>query len=89
MAKYIKVQNCAGFAINKKEAWIGHVQEKPEIEIMQGFLWTTRIIKEDAKYFFEFGDAKQEFTTTYDTKEEALKDWEILLNLINEKSNKE
>jgi len=82
MVKYIKVQD--GLAINKKEAWIGQVQEKPEIEIIEGFLWTTRIIKEDAKYFFEFGDAKQEFITTCDTKEKALENWEKLLNIINE-----
>jgi len=87
MNKYIKVKD--GFAISRKTAWIGYIEEEPEYEITQRFLWTIRIIKENPKYFFKFGDAKQEFTTTCDTKEEALEEWEILLNLINEKSNKE
>jgi len=88
MTKYIKVMD--GFAISRKTAWIGHIEEEPEYEIQQWlFLWTRAIIKENAKYFFSFGDAKQEFTTTCNTKEEALEEWEKLLNLINEKSNKE
>jgi hypothetical protein len=83
MAKYIKVQN--GIAINRKEAWIGQVQEEPKIEIIQGFLFfAKRTIKEDAKYFFEFGDKKQILTATCSSKEEALKEWEKVLNIINE-----
>jgi hypothetical protein len=83
MVKYIKVQN--GFAINKKEAWIGHVQEEPEIEIIRNFLFSAKkIIKEDTKYFFDFGDKKQTLTITCSSKEEALKEWEKVFNIINE-----
>jgi hypothetical protein len=78
-----------GFAISRKTAWIGHIEEEPKYEIQQWFFWTTRIIKENAKYFFKFGDAKQEFTTTCNTKEEALEEWERVLCLINESSKKE
>ena len=120
MNKYIKVK--AGFAISRKTAWIGCIQEELAHETIKGFICTTKTIKEssyvrltymeipaegrraayvafpypegikdkeNAKYFFKFGDAKQEFTTTCDTREKALEEWERVLCLINEESNKE
>ena len=84
MSKYIKVRN--GFAVNRKTAWIGHIQEEPAYERTEGFLWLRVTIKKNAKYFFYFGDNKQEFKKTCDTKEEALKEWEKVFSLINEKS---
>ena len=78
MSKYIKILD--GFAINRKTAWIGHVQK----ERTEGFLWFTVKTKKNDSYFFEFGDKKQSFTNTYDTEEEALKEWEEVLLLINE-----
>jgi hypothetical protein len=84
MSKYIKVLD--GFAINRKTAWIGHIQEEPACEKTEGFLWLRVTIKENTKYFFDFGDDKQDFRTTCDTGEEALKEWERVFSLINEKS---
>ena len=83
MVKYVKISD--GFAINIKEAWIGYVQENPEIEVITRFLFSVKkTIKEDTKYFFNFGDKKQSLTITSDSKEEALKEWERVLNIINE-----
>ena len=84
MSKYIKVHN--GFAVNRKTAWIGHIREEPAYERTEGFLWLRVTIKENAKYFFDFGDDKQNLKTTCNTKEKALKEWEKVFSLINEKS---
>ena len=80
--KYIKV--CDGFAIDTKTAWISHIQEKPEYTKTQGFLWLRITIQESAKFFFEFGDKKQDLTISCDTKEEAIEEWEKVLKLIND-----
>jgi hypothetical protein len=83
MVKYVKISD--GFAINIKEAWIDNVQEKPEIEVITRFFFSAKkTIKEDTKYFFNFGDKKQSLTITSNSKEEALKEWEIIFNIINE-----
>lgn len=80
--KYIKILE--GIAINKKTAWIGHIEEKPECEEIQGFLWTRIFIKENAKFFFKFGDKRQSFTTTCEAKEKVIEEWERVLKLIND-----
>ncbi len=80
--KYIKISD--GFAVDKKTAWIGWVQEEPAYEKTEGFLWLRVTIKEDTKFFFEFGDKKHTFTIACDTKEQALKEWERVLKLIND-----
>ena len=84
MSKYIKILD--GFAVNRKTAWIGHVQKEPAYERIGGFLWFTVTTKKNDSYFFEFGDKKQLFTNTCDTEEEALKEWEEVLLLINKYS---
>lgn len=80
--KYIKIWD--GFVIDKKTAWIGHIEEEPDCEETKGFLWPRIIVKENPKFFFKIGDNKQSFTATCNTKEEALKEWERVLKLIND-----
>lgn len=79
--KYIKIHD--GFAVDKKTAWIGSVT-KEELTF-RSLSWRLRVtIKENVKFFFKFGDKKETVTITCDTKEQALKEWDRVLKLIND-----